>query len=363
VIIIQGHKCAGIIVLVAFMFAGIYLCFTDNSSAEPITFTEGGATYALNEEGDIYTATAVWDGNSSEVTIEATVTYDEKTYSVTNVSAFGKNSKVTKITIKDNDALTLSENTFKANSKLATLVLGDGLTSLPNGFCQETTSLTALDLSGCSKLLSIGDNAFYKSGLKSIIIPNTVQSLGSSCFNKCTALESVILPSEAKVIPDHAFSGCSKLASVSTAGIEVFESYSFANCKELNVIDTASAKMIGSYAFSSCTSLTTVVIPDSLAIGGMGEGCFNKCTALESATLPTTMKVIPASTFDGCKALSSVSMGQVEDFLDNAFSGCESLTSIDLSSAKTIGGSAFSACKSLDTVIFPESGGCGTVCF
>ena len=155
---IQGYKYVGMFVLAALVLTVACIFSMDSSSAEPTTFTDGGAKYTLSDDGGVYTATASWDGSSTEVTIESSVTYEEKTYSVTSVGPFVKNSVVEKVTIAANNNLILSEATFSQNSALTTVILGEGLTSLPDNFCLSAKKLT------------------------SITIPSSVQSLGSHCF-------------------------------------------------------------------------------------------------------------------------------------------------------------------------------------
>lgn len=417
---IQGYKYVGMFVLAALVLTVACIFSMDSSSAEPTTFTDGGAKYTLSDDGGVYTATASWDGSSTEVTIESSVTYEEKTYSVTSVGPFAKNSVVKKVTIAVNNNLILSEATFSQNSALTTVILGEGLTSLPDNFCLNAKKLTSITIpssvqslgshcfencaaltsvtipvgvkeipisafKGCSKLETIstsgienfGENAFYgckvlasldlssakvigdgafaQTAVKTIIIPDTIQSIGVQCFVRCSALTSVTLPADMKVIPESTFSGCSKLETISTSGVENFGENSFKSCKALAAIDLSSAKTIENGAFSSCTNLTSVVVPDSLADGGLGTGCFQGCTSLSSIVLPSGLKAIPNNTFNGCSALSSVTAGVIEDYGANSFLNCTVLSSIDLSSAKTIGGAAFSGCNALKTIVLPES--------
>ena len=56
-----------------------------------------------------------------------------------------------------------------------------------------------------STLTTIGDMAFYKSGIVSINIPEGVTSIGFGCFFKCEYLRKVKLPSTLKYIGDNAF--------------------------------------------------------------------------------------------------------------------------------------------------------------
>ena len=60
----------------------------------------------------------------------------------------------------------------------------------------------------------IGSYAFYMSSAASIELPQTLESIGESAFEKNTSLSQVVLPGSLKKIGDNAFSGCSELGSV-----------------------------------------------------------------------------------------------------------------------------------------------------
>lgn len=44
-----------------------------------------------------------------------------------------------------------------------------------------------------SELLTIGKNAFYKTGIEKIIIPKNVTIFGSSSFAECNHLQSIVI--------------------------------------------------------------------------------------------------------------------------------------------------------------------------
>ena len=54
-------------------------------------------------------------------------------------------------------------------------------------------------------LREIGDRAFARTKIFSIIIPNGVIKIGNACFHHCDLLHNVILPSTVKMIGEYAF--------------------------------------------------------------------------------------------------------------------------------------------------------------
>ena len=88
---------------------------------------------------------------------------------------------------------------------------------------------------------SIGNSAFYCSGLKSIEIPNSVTSIGNSAFYGCSGLTSIVIPNSVTNIGDAAFDCCYRLT---------------------NVVIGNSVTSIGSSAFYGCSGLTSMAVAD-----------------------------------------------------------------------------------------------------
>lgn len=109
----------------------------------------------------------------------------------------------------------------------------------------------------------IGSGAFYGcAALTSVTMGNSVQKIGQSAFEYCRALTAITIPDSVKEIGYYAFDGCSALTSL-TIGNSVTEisSDAFRGCSSLiAIIIPASVQWIGSGAFLSCRSLWTVEI-------------------------------------------------------------------------------------------------------
>ncbi|MFA6200915.1 MAG: leucine-rich repeat domain-containing protein [Bacteroidales bacterium] len=63
---------------------------------------------------------------------------------------------------------------------------------------------------------SIDDTAFISDNLTSIILPNTIDSIGLAAFINCTGLISITIPYSVTKIEDRAFYGCSNLTSITS---------------------------------------------------------------------------------------------------------------------------------------------------
>lgn len=88
------------------------------------------------------------------------------------------------------------------------------------------------------QVTSIRNNAFFRTGLRFIDIPENITQICSSAFEDCEDLETVILPKTIKQIQHYAFSGCTHLKTIKCNGTMaefmsglVVSSVAFENCK------------------------------------------------------------------------------------------------------------------------------------
>lgn len=100
----------------------------------------------------------------------------------------------------------------------------------------------------------ISEDAFENTKIVSVTIPESVTTLGKSCFSGCSSLASVVINGSVTTMGGSCFSGCSSLTSVTISeGVTV----------------------LGDYCFSGCSSLTSITIPEGVT--KLGEYCFYSC--------------------------------------------------------------------------------------
>ena len=177
------------------------------------------------------------------------------------------------------------------------------------------------------KNYNIAQYAFYKcTGLTSLVIPNTVRSVGDYSFYACSCLMSVSIPNSVTDIGRSAFLGCSRLTSVTIPN---------------------SVTNIGNSAFSGCSGLTSVTIPSSIT--SIDNAVFSDCRGLTSVTIPSSVTNIGGAAFSGCSGLTSITIPNSVISIDaSAFSGCSRLASVTIpNSVTSIGASAFYGCNNL----------------
>lgn len=134
-----------------------------------------------------------------------------------------------------------------------------------------------------SPVIGIGELAFFDDVcLEKIVLPNTIESIGSYAFYGCRQLKEVIFSENNKTVSvgEGAFSNCLSLNKIDTlTPLSLMHSYSFRNCLKLQEIS-----IIGNIpheTFFYCASLKTVHWynydgnSNCLATENAFEGCKN----------------------------------------------------------------------------------------
>ena len=167
----------------------------------------------------------------------------------------------------------------------------------------------------------IKPHAFLEcNGLTSVIIPNSVRTIGDYAFADCKNLTSVVIGDSVQIIYKKAFSGCSSLTKVEFASLESllkieYDGYDanpmsyakslYMNGKEVSeLIIPNTIKSINDFAFINCQSLTSVVIEDS--VKSVGRGAFSGCKNLTSVVIGDSVKSIGEYAFEICYNLKPV---------------------------------------------------------
>ena len=219
-------------------------------------------------------------------------------------------------------------------------------------------------------------------GITSIVIPDSVISIGVSTFSGCTSLAEITVSpdnknyssvagvlfnkdvSELIVYPK----GNGRSAYTVPDGVTSIGGSAFSGCTSLSKVDLPKTlTTIEAGTFRDCTSLKEIVIPDSVTEirsnwGYDGcDGAFSGCTSLSKVDLPKKLTTIEAGTFRDCTSLKEIVIpDSVTEIRCNwglgAFSGCTSLSKVDLSKNLTmIYEYTFSGCTSLKEIIIPDS--------
>ena len=353
---------------------------------------------------------------TGDITIPATVTYNDVTYNVTSIGkeafyhcygltsvtipnsvtsigtyAFGNCSGLTSVTIGESLSI-IENNAFSGCSSLTSIIIPNSVTSIGifafegcsglkkvyitdlEAWCKiDFSYYSSNPLSSARHLFLNGEEikdliipngiseikqyAFYgASDIVKISIPNSVISIDDWAFRECSSLTSADIPNTVTSIGDCVFCNCSGLTSITIPNsVTSIGDGTFSGCSGLTSVTIPnSVTSIGGSAFSGCSGLTSVTIPNSVT--SLGWYAFSSCNGLQNVTLSENITSIENGTFSGCSGLLSINIPKgVTSIGQDAFYCCESLTSIELPDGlASIGEGAFSGCKRLAAINIPQ---------
>ncbi len=215
--------------------------------------------------------------------------------------------------------------------------------------------------------------------LKTIVIPDSIETIERYAFKGCTALEEVEFPDGIK-IEKEAFNGCKSLKSIKFKGGVEFEAGAFKDCENISgelVFPTAVSFPYDYdvFAFENCNNITSVVFSgdDKWLFYCRGNNAFKNCISLESVVFNkdysyselhfedcTALKNVEnmegwCAVFKNCTSLENIKISDtVTKIPADAFYGCSSLHNIDIpNSVIEIGERAFTNCSKLTTIQIP----------
>ena len=199
------------------------------------------------------------------------------------------------------------------------------ITALPIQAFYKSTNVENLILP--NTLITIGEEMFYQSKLKTVVIPANATTIGNSAFEQCASLISIDIPANVETIGTAVFKFCSKLATVTFekgsqlktigGGYSNSSDYygAFSDCPITSIEIPASVETIEAAAFKGCLALAKITFEKGINLkkisGGYsenrntdgyfyGHGAFAKCTALTSIEIPASVEVIEPEAFWGC---------------------------------------------------------------
>ena len=409
------------------------------------TFVYKGIIYQINSDNTTVSVDEIWRDTviTGAIVIPPTVVYNSKNYRVTKINGIALSgcTGITSITIPSSvtsigtwafygctrlssiywnvedcgyldgtefegcpiekfifgeSVKTIPYDCCKGMSRLTSIVIPSGVTSIRGGAFEGCTGLSSINWNaencpiGCDTFkdcpiekFTFGESVktipscccLGMNRLTSIEIPSSVTSIGNSAFKGCTGLTSIEIPSSVTSIGDAAFSGCTGLSLINwnaencPIGCDTFkdcqiEKFIFGEsvkkipegcCKGMNrltsIVIPSGVTSIEDYAFSGCTGLSSINW-NAENCQSIGYDTFKDCP-IEKFTFGESVKIIPNNCCRGMNRLISIEIpSSVTSIGDYAFWGCTGLTSIEIpSSVTSIGYEAFYGCTGLTSIV------------
>ena len=297
---------------------------------------------------------------------------------------------LTSVTI-GNGVTSIGDGAFYGCTGLTSITIPNRVTSIGDSAFQRCTGLTTVNWNA-TECTSAGSHMGYIfegcSNLATVNIGDNVTTIPSYAFKGCTGLTSITIPDSVTSIDWYAFSGCTGLTSVTIPDcVTSIGNYAFRDCTGLTSVTIGNGvTSIGNYAFEYCYKLVEVYNKSTLSItaGSSDNGKVayyaknvykneggSKLTTDENGyviytdgyakilvaytgtetelTLPSDITKIYQNAFSGCTKLTSVTIPDSITSIGNyAFRGCTGLTSVTIGNGVTsIGDSAFEYCYKL----------------
>ena len=385
-----------------------------SSDADSPTVVQDGLTYTLTESGDSLTAqVTAWDSTVTEVIVKSSVEYEGQTYHTDAIASnlFASKTTLKSITIEPIPGLNLPAGMFQKCTGLETVVLGEGIETIPKNFCQNCSSLTRIEFP--NTITSIGDTAFqgctslrelqlpagltyigqYAFGgssttaaqyvpITTLVIPDSVISVDKFAFQACKELVSVTLGANLESVGGGAFTGAiystlhipSKysgevaplvMSSVSTITVDAdninycAENNIIYNKEKTLVIKCAPAMTgevtisvnVGDSAFQG-SKLSKIIVTDGVT--SIGNSAFSSSEVVE-VYLPDSIESMEKNLFSNAGKLQTIHLpSNLVEIPDRFFDGCISLNITIPESVEVIGGSAFRGMSSLTLTELPS---------
>ncbi len=283
--------------------------------------------------------------------------------------------------LPDGEGYSVSKGIATVNGRV---VIPDAYNNLPvleiaYGAFDGHTKLTEVRLP--EGLKKIEGGAFFRTGLTSVSIPDSVEFIGSGAFGSCPKLSELKLPKGIKRLAAGCFADAALTEVVIPEGCEYLEAAIFADCTKLERIEFPDSVMymdgevfhgtpwyeaqpegfitVGRilYGYKGTIPANTVIdrLPEGvIAIAGKA---FYQQTGLVGFSVDSLLLTIGEFAFWGCTNLIRVHLPDTITVLGaHLFRDCSSLSEFVIpQNLKKIDTYTFEACNSLNGIIIPKS--------
>ncbi|MBR4025548.1 MAG: leucine-rich repeat domain-containing protein, partial [Mycoplasmataceae bacterium] len=240
-------------------------------------------------------------------------------------------SGIESITIPTSVTL-IGTNVFESCKSLSEVTWQTTYNTIPTATFKGCELLQSFEIPSTTGL-TIGNEAFFGSGLTEITIPSTIKEIKSEAFASSENLESVKYPCNGVTASSDIFSGCRKLTSLEITGSGEMKDYTETERPWYSVRDKITTitigdlvTTIGNYAFEG-TGITSIELK---TITKIGEKAFSN-TNIKDLIIPSSVTSIGISAFASCSSLETlVYPTSVTEYKNTIFNECSKLKKITL---------------------------------
>lgn len=184
--------------------------------------------------------------------------------------------------------LSIGKAAFR-NSKVSEITFPSSLEQLGENAFEDCHSLLAADLSA-TKLKTVSAQAFRESGLKSVLLSASVETIGYQAFLGVKDMAECRFPEKLQTIEEEAFRESGLVRADLPSGIKEIGYMAFAYCPALQTVST----------FGEAKNSDGIV----------GVGAFSQCDRLKEVELPHSVAKLEGWTFVECPSLANITLGE-----------------------------------------------------
>ena len=247
--------------------------------------------------------------------------------------------------------VSVAGNACNGCTGITKVIMPDSMHTVEDYAFAGCTSLAEVELSAALK--TIGYQAFARTKLKALVLPNALEEVGQEAFSGCASLETVYIPQSVTSLGRKAFYGCTGLKGVYIDDLEAWCGIEF---KYVDSLD-------GTENYASCNPLyyagnlyvenrkvtqlqipeTVNQIPDMAFVGGN----------MSEVIIPGDLEKIGMLAFGYCKGLQTVEIqGKLGVLGGGAFENA-SVKKVYIADCAQINRYAFNLCYALESVVLP----------
>ena len=282
-----------VVLLIILMIPNIVKADTSEEIKINIINSDGSITYKILTEDTV--ELTKYEGSVTEIQIPSTIEYESNSYKVVSIA----------------------ERAFWGNNVLETIHVPDSVTSIARIAFNGCINLKEVQISETNTKYSSIDGVLFNADKTKIIfypegksdesynIPDTVTTIGSEAFYRCSLVEDITIPDSVTVIEDFAFMFSESITDITIpSSVTTIGNRAFSYCYSLkNVTISNSVTSIGWGAFENCKALENIIIPDSIT--KIEERMFYDCKSLKNITIPDSVNSIATDAFYNCTLLET----------------------------------------------------------